>query len=77
MLRAGILVGLGTDGAANNNALNLLAEIQTAALIHKGIRLDPLAVPAAEALEMATIRGAQALKLDQLVGSLEPGSAPS
>jgi cytosine/adenosine deaminase-related metal-dependent hydrolase len=44
-------VGLGTDGAASNNALNLLAEIQTAALIHKGVRLDPLAVPAAAALE--------------------------
>jgi 5-methylthioadenosine/S-adenosylhomocysteine deaminase len=73
MLRAGVLVGLGTDGAASNNALNLLAEIQTAALIHKGVRLDPLAVPAAAALEMATIGGARALKLDHLVGSLEPG----
>jgi Amidohydrolase family len=73
MLRAGVLVGLGTDGAASNNALNLLAEIQTAALIHKGVRLDPLAVPAATALEMATIGGARALKLDHLVGSLEPG----
>ena len=51
MLRAGVLVGLGTDGAASNNALNLRAEIQTAALIHKGVRLDPLAVPAAAALE--------------------------
>ena len=73
MLRAGVLVGLGTDGAASNNALNLLAEIQTAALVHKGVRLDPLAVPAAAALEMATIGGARALKLDHLVGSLEPG----
>ena len=73
MLRAGVLVGLGTDGAASNNGLNLLAEIQTAALIHKGVRLDPLAIPAAAALEMATIGGARALKLDHLVGSLEPG----
>jgi len=73
MLRAGVLVGLGTDGAASNNALNLLAEIQTAALLHKGVRLDPLAVPAAAALEMATIGGARALKLDHLIGSLEPG----
>jgi 5-methylthioadenosine/S-adenosylhomocysteine deaminase len=54
MLRAGVLVGLGTDGAASNNALNLLAEIQTAALIHKGVRLDPLAVPAAAALERSS-----------------------
>jgi 5-methylthioadenosine/S-adenosylhomocysteine deaminase len=73
MLRAGVLVGLGTDGAASNNELNLLAEIQMAALLHKGVRLDPLAVPAAAALEMATIGGARALKLDHLVGSLEPG----
>ena len=73
MLRAGVIVGLGTDGAASNNALNLLAEIQTAALIHKGVRLDPLAVPATAVLEMATIGGARALKLDHLIGSLEPG----
>jgi 5-methylthioadenosine/S-adenosylhomocysteine deaminase len=73
MLGAGVLVGLGTDGAASNNALNLLAEIQTAALVHKGVRLDPLAVPAAAAFQMATIGGARALKLDHLVGSLEPG----
>jgi 5-methylthioadenosine/S-adenosylhomocysteine deaminase len=73
MLRAGVLVALGTDGAASNNALDLLAEIQMAALLHKGVRLDPLAVPAASALEMATIGGARALKLDHLVGSLEAG----
>jgi 5-methylthioadenosine/S-adenosylhomocysteine deaminase len=73
MLRAGVLVGLGTDGAASNNALDLLAEIQVAALIHKGVRLDPLAVPATVAIEMATIGGARALKLDHLVGSLEVG----
>jgi 5-methylthioadenosine/S-adenosylhomocysteine deaminase len=73
MLRAAVLVGLGTDGAASNNELNLLAEIRTAALIHKGVRLDPLAVPAIAALEMATIGGARALKLDHVVGSLEPG----
>jgi 5-methylthioadenosine/S-adenosylhomocysteine deaminase len=66
-------VGLGTDGAASNNALDLLAEIQVAALIHKGVRLDPLAVPATVAIEMATIGGARALKLDHLVGSLEVG----
>jgi 5-methylthioadenosine/S-adenosylhomocysteine deaminase len=73
MLRAGVLVGLGTDGAASNNSLDLLAEIQMAALVHKGVRLDPLAVPAEAALEMATIGGARALKLDHLVGSLKPG----
>ena len=73
MLRAGIRVGLGTDGAASNNELDLFAEMQIAALIHKGIRLDPLAVPATAALEMATIGGARALRLDHLIGSLEVG----
>jgi 5-methylthioadenosine/S-adenosylhomocysteine deaminase len=73
MLRAGVLVGLGTDGAASNNELDLLAELQFAALLHKGVRLDPLAVPASTALEMATIGGARALGLDHLIGSLEPG----
>jgi len=73
MLRAGVRLGLGTDGAASNNELDLLAEVQLAALLHKGVRLDPLAVPALAALEMATIGGARALRLDHLVGSLEPG----
>ena len=73
MLRAGVPVGLGTDGAASNNELDLFAEIQLAALLHKGVRLDPLAVPAAAALEMATIGGARALGLDDRIGSLEVG----
>jgi 5-methylthioadenosine/S-adenosylhomocysteine deaminase len=73
LLAAGVLTGLGTDGAASNNELDLYAEIQAAALIHKGVRLDPLAVPAPAALEMATVGGARALKLDHLTGSLEAG----
>jgi 5-methylthioadenosine/S-adenosylhomocysteine deaminase len=73
LLRAGTRLGLGTDGAASNNELDLFAEIQMAALIHKGVRLDPLAVPARAALEMATIGGARALRLDHLIGSLEAG----
>jgi 5-methylthioadenosine/S-adenosylhomocysteine deaminase len=72
-LAAGVRLGLGTDGAASNNELNLFAEIQAAALIHKGVRLDPLAVPAPAALETATIGGARALNLDHLTGSLEAG----
>src|SRR5262245_36352880 len=69
MLRAGVIVGLGTDGAASNNELDLLAEIQFAALLHKGVRLDPLAVPAIAALELATIGGARAPGLDAAIGS--------
>jgi 5-methylthioadenosine/S-adenosylhomocysteine deaminase len=73
LLAAGVRTGLGTDGAASNNELDLFAEIQAAALIHKGVRLDPLAVPAPAALTMATAGGARALKLDHLTGSLEAG----
>ena len=73
LLAAGVLLGLGTDGAASNNELDLFAEVQMAALIHKGVRLEPLAVPAPAALEMATSGGARALKLDSRIGSLEPG----
>jgi 5-methylthioadenosine/S-adenosylhomocysteine deaminase len=73
MLAANVRVGLGTDGAASNNQIDLFAEIDAAALIHKAVRLDPLAVPAAAAIEMATIGGARALGLDHLIGSLEPG----
>lgn len=54
MLRAGVHVGVGTDGAASNNELDVWAEMQTAALVHKGVRLDPLAVPASAALEMSS-----------------------
>lgn len=67
MLRAGVPLALGTDGAASNN------EMQMAALIHKGVRLDPFAVPAMAVLEMATIGGARALRLDRQIGSLEVG----
>ncbi len=73
LLQAGVRVGLGTDGAASNNELDPWAELQLAALLHKGVRLDPLAVPAPAAFEMATIGGARALGLDDRIGSLEPG----
>jgi 5-methylthioadenosine/S-adenosylhomocysteine deaminase len=72
-LAAGVRLGLGTDGAASNNQIDLFAEIDAAALIHKAVRLDPLAVPAVAALEMATIGGARALGLDHLIGSLAVG----
>lgn len=72
MLQAGVKVALGTDGASSNNNLDMLEEIRLAALLHKVHELDPLAVPAAEALRMGTEYGAAALQLEK-VGCLEPG----
>ena len=73
LLAAGINVGLGTDGAASNNRLDLFAEIRLAALLAKGSSGDATAVPAWEALEMATLRAARALGLDASIGSLRAG----
>jgi 5-methylthioadenosine/S-adenosylhomocysteine deaminase len=73
MLRAGVTVGLGTDGAASNNDLNMWGEMRTAALIQKGISFNPTSLPASQAFRMATIEGAKALGLDHLIGSLEVG----
>jgi 5-methylthioadenosine/S-adenosylhomocysteine deaminase len=73
MLKADLPVGLGTDGAASNNDLNLWEEMDTAAKLHKLISKDPKVVTAQEAFEMATIRGARALHLDQEIGSIEKG----
>jgi 5-methylthioadenosine/S-adenosylhomocysteine deaminase len=70
---AGINVALGTDGAAGNNALDLLAEARMAALLAKISTGDARALPAARALEMATLGGARALGIDDQLGSLEPG----
>jgi 5-methylthioadenosine/S-adenosylhomocysteine deaminase len=71
--RAGIPVGLGTDGAASNDSQNMLEAVKAAALLQKVARLDPRALTAGDVLAMATIEGARALGLDALVGSLEPG----
>jgi 5-methylthioadenosine/S-adenosylhomocysteine deaminase len=73
MLRLNLPVGLGTDGAASNNDLNLWEEMDTAAKLHKLISKDPKVVTAAEAFEMATIRGARALHLEKEIGSIEKG----
>lgn len=72
-LKAGVAVGLGTDGAASNNDLNMWEEMDTAAKLHKVFTLDPRVISAQEALEMATIGGARALHLERQVGSLEEG----
>jgi 5-methylthioadenosine/S-adenosylhomocysteine deaminase len=73
LMKAGVNVALGTDGAASNNDLDLLAEAQTAALLAKGVSGDAQAVDAFQVLEMMTINGARALGLEDSVGSIEPG----
>jgi 5-methylthioadenosine/S-adenosylhomocysteine deaminase len=72
-LRAGVAVGLGTDGAASNNDLDMFDAMRTASLLQKVRTGDPRALGAAAALEMATIGGARALGLASQIGSLEPG----
>jgi 5-methylthioadenosine/S-adenosylhomocysteine deaminase len=73
MLKHGINVGLGSDGAASNNRLDLFQEMRQAALLAKVGSLDATAVPAHTALRMATLGGARALGLDGLIGSIEVG----
>lgn len=73
MLAAGLCVGLGTDGAASNNNLDMLEEIRLTALLHKVNARDPLVIPAQTAVKMATAFGAQALGLADKVGRLAPG----
>jgi cytosine/adenosine deaminase-related metal-dependent hydrolase len=70
--KAGVVVGLGADGAACNNNLDLFVELRHAALLAKGGG-NTRALPAREALSLATLDGARALGIDHLVGSLEPG----
>ncbi|MDR1946071.1 MAG: amidohydrolase [Desulfovibrio sp.] len=72
MLRRGILPGLGTDGAASNNALNMFAEMSACALLHKGYSRDPTVCPAAAVLDMATTGSAAALSWPGL-GRIFPG----
>lgn len=74
-LENGIVVGLGTDGAASNNMLNMFAEMRLAALVHKGVGHDPLTVSAYDVLSMATIDGARVLGVDDVTGSLEEGKS--
>lgn len=69
----GINVALGTDGCASNNDLDMISEMRTAALLAKGVAQDASALPAQQALEMATINGARALGLEAQIGSLESG----
>jgi len=73
LLARGVPVGLGTDGCASNNNLDLLQEMDTAAKLQKVHRLDPTALPAAQALDLATRGSARVLGLEQEVGALMPG----
>ncbi len=73
LIRAGVNVSLGTDGAASNNDLDMFSEMRTAAILAKACSGDARALPAYKALQMATINGAKALGLDHLTGTLEAG----
>ena len=73
MLKKGITVGLGTDGCASNNNLDLFSEMDSAAKLHKIKTMDPTVMDALTILRMATIEGAKALSLGEKTGSLEKG----
>jgi|RhiMethySRZTD1v2_1073278.scaffolds.fasta_scaffold00253_27 5-methylthioadenosine/S-adenosylhomocysteine deaminase len=72
-LRANVAIGLGTDGAASNNDLDMFESMRMASFLQKLQTRDPRAVSARTALEMATIRGARALGMESRIGSLEAG----
>jgi 5-methylthioadenosine/S-adenosylhomocysteine deaminase len=73
MMASGVRVGLGTDGAASNNDLNMWEEMDTAAKLHKVFSGDPKVMSAEEAFSLATIRGAEALHMEKEIGSIEKG----
>ena len=75
MLEAGVNVGIGTDGCASNNRLDMFTETRMASLLQKGMSGDAAALPAHQALEMATLNGAKALAWDHEIGSLVAGKA--
>ena len=73
MIENGVCVAIGTDGASSNNNLDLIEELKTASLLQKVSTLDPKVLSSDEAIEMATIKGAEALGLDSEIGSIEVG----
>ncbi len=75
LLNASVNIALGTDGAASNNDLDMFGEMRTAALLAKAVANDASALPAAQALRMATLNGARALGMGDETGSLEQGKA--
>jgi len=72
-LGAGITVGIGTDGCASNNDLDMFLEMDTASKLQKVTKLDPSVMDAGTVVKMATIEGAKAVGLDHMTGSLQPG----
>ena len=72
-LAAGVALGLGTDGAASNNDMDMFEAMRQAAFLAKLTTRNPTAVPAQAALDMATAGGAKALGMDRLIGSLQTG----
>src|SRR5690606_8100432 len=73
MLKHGLVVGIGTDGPASNNDLDMFEEMRLAAILAKTAANDPTTLPAKQALLMATRQGAQALFIDDITGSLQAG----
>jgi 5-methylthioadenosine/S-adenosylhomocysteine deaminase len=73
MIREGLHVGVGTDGTASNNDLDMFEEMRLATFLAKGTSGDPVAIPARQTLAMATVEGARALFLGDITGSLEVG----
>ena len=73
MLKRGINVAIGADGAPCNNSLDVFWEIRLASLLQKGLNLDPKVMPAKEAIKMATLNGARAMGLESSIGCLEVG----
>jgi 5-methylthioadenosine/S-adenosylhomocysteine deaminase len=73
LLASGVRVGLGTDGCASNNDLDLFGEMQSAAILHRALRSDPGPLDDRTLVHMATLGGAAALGMDRVIGSISPG----